>query len=81
MPIEVVTLRDHPPPFERCPRCGASPFEPFLRGMVQRSPRRWWIFGRVRPHVAVICRACKNIVGYESPESGEVELVLPPPPR
>lgn len=65
MPIEVYLLRDAPEPLETCPKCG-KPFESFMRGMVQR-PTRWLWIGPRRPYCAVICRACKEIVGYEYP--------------
>lgn len=72
MPPEVLELAAAPAPLTHCPRCKA-PFEPFLRGQVQRSPWPWWaqllilpcFFLKPRPYCAVICRACKQIVGYE----------------
>ena len=61
-----------------CPRCGAKPFEHFLRWQVYRSfslgrflrnlLRVLSFRGAVRAEegdFAVICRNCKNIVGYE----------------
>ncbi len=63
MPKEVLELWDAPQPFVRCPKCDA-PFEAFLRGEVQRWPRKWLV-GPRRPYCALICRACKEIVGYE----------------
>jgi len=67
MPIEVIQLEEMPEPFQFCPDCGA-PFESFLRGQVQRLKRPWyWPFGPVRPYCAIICRDCKEIVGYEKP--------------
>ncbi|MFL5381283.1 MAG: hypothetical protein ACJ8GN_02030 [Longimicrobiaceae bacterium] len=71
-PIDVLLLDRQPPPLDRCPRCRADPFEPFLRGQVGRSPWPWWaqllpLERWRRPHCAVICRRCKNIVGWESP--------------
>ena len=63
MPVEYLLLKNAPVPLVTCPKCGA-PFEPFLRGLVQRSARRWW-FGRRRATCALICWACKEIVGYE----------------
>ncbi len=61
--MEATTLRDEVPPFPCCPRCGEF-FEPFLRRQVQRS-KRWFFVGRRRPYCALICRSCKEIVGYE----------------
>jgi hypothetical protein len=63
MTIEAIEVISH------CPECYVTPLEPFLRGQVQRSPHRfwWWPFGETRPYCAVICRACKQIVGWESP--------------
>ncbi len=47
-----------------CPKCGAAPFEHFMRGQV-RAPfwRGWW-------RRCVICRNCKRIVGYENAKQG-----------
>lgn len=73
MPIESVLIGPVPPPLARCPNCGAEPFDPFLRGMVSRPRRRWWIFGRRRPPWALICRVCKEIVDYE-----EIPVALTP---
>jgi hypothetical protein len=73
VPWECAFLDRLPPPLDSCPRCGATPFEPFRRGQVQRSPWRWWglwLFGRMRPWCAVICAKCKDIVGYEDPGGG-----------
>lgn len=66
MPWEFGALKDQSEPLERCPLCGAS-FESFLRGMVQSS---WRKFFRIE-YCAVICRACKEIVGYEHPYTFE----------
>jgi ribosomal protein L34E len=63
MPIEITQLEHRAERLTHCPKCG-KPFEAFLRGQVQRWPRRWLI-GPWRPHCALICRACKDIVGYE----------------
>lgn len=70
MPIEVLTRGHEPAPLARCPKCGAEPFEPFMRFMVARDMYSLWravlaLFGRTRPAFAVICRECKEIVGYE----------------
>jgi len=65
MAIESTLLEDKPLPFEVCPKCG-KPFEPFLRGQVQRGKRKLG-FGPKQDYCALICRACQEIVGYESP--------------
>lgn len=44
-----------------CPRCSAAPFSPFLRGRVYSAWR--WFFRR--PSWALICWACKDVVGWE----------------
>ena len=43
-----------------CPRC-KKPFVPFMRGQVARFA---W-FGLRKKTLALICWACKEIVGYE----------------
>ena len=79
MPVEYVLLKDAPVPLGSCPRCHVRPFHPFLRGQVQRS--EWWFrWGWPpwwsRPYCALICWACKDIVGYEDPlDPARVELV------
>jgi hypothetical protein len=72
MPKEVLYLQNLPSPIRACPKCGAQPFEPFLRGTVQRSPTkvlwsfRWPFISLVsQPYCALICWKCKEIVGYE----------------
>lgn len=64
----------------RCPKCGADPFAHFLRWQVVRTLslgrffRNLWHVIRAGGEsplrgvgdFAVICRACKEIVGYES---------------
>jgi hypothetical protein len=67
MPIECRLLEGQPVPIRRCPFCGAHPFVPFLRGMVQR-PKRKWLFGPRRDYCALICSGCKEIVCYERPK-------------
>lgn len=67
MPIEAVLLDGKPCKLDICPKCGKK-FEPFLRGMVGRSPYPWWdLFGLTKPRAccALICWACKKIVSYE----------------
>ena len=67
-PIEYAQLREAAVTLGRCPRADCDePFYPFMRGMVQRNPRPWWLFGRRRDYCALICRECKCIVGWESP--------------
>jgi hypothetical protein len=48
-----------------CPRCGTRPLVTFLRGTVVRPKRAWYWPFKARPQYAVICRGCKEIVGYE----------------
>jgi len=61
-------LADAPLKLLECPSCWA-PFHPFLRGAVHRSKWSWrtlWLrIGSPRLHCALICSACKNIVGWE----------------
>lgn len=70
MPIECTLLKDAPNPLAICPKC-RQPFRPFLRGLIQRSERKWRLFGPRRPYCALICWACKEIVGYEDPAAPE----------
>lgn len=65
MPVEYGLLKYAPVPHTTCPACNV-PFEPFLRGMIQRSRRKWGFLWR-QPYCCVICAACKDIVGYEYP--------------
>lgn len=65
MPIECVQLAGRPVPYVLCPECGER-FEPFLRGQVQRRRFKWFLWGPW-PYCALICWACKEIVGYEEP--------------
>lgn len=51
-------------PIEKCPKCGAEPFDPFLRGQVQRRKFKWFLWDPW-PYCALICWNCKEIVGYE----------------
>jgi hypothetical protein len=67
MPIEATLLHDQAVPFASCPECYVTPFEPFMRGCVQRSKRRWLI-GKKQDYCAIICSSCQEIVGYESPK-------------
>lgn len=72
MPIEYTQLLNAPVPLKTCPKCKAL-FEPFLRGVVQRSKKTFWL-RKSRPYCALICESCKEIVGHESPD-GQVELL------
>jgi hypothetical protein len=65
MPIECVLLDDAPVPLRECPECGVLPFRPFMRGQVQR----WKGLFRKRPYCALICSTCKEIVGWEKPQT------------
>lgn len=74
MPIEVLLLERKPVPLNDCPKCGA-PFVPAIRGVVQRSPWPWWamlipLSRWRRPHCALICNRCKDVVGWEAPFDG-----------
>jgi hypothetical protein len=61
MPAEYLILKNRVAPIERCPDCGAYPFDCFMRGMVKSYWRAFW----GRPCWCVICSQCKEIVGYE----------------
>lgn len=70
MPIEALILEGTPSPIQTCPKCAASPFRPFLRGMIQRGAigMLWDLIRRKRnwrAYCALICWDCKEIVGYE----------------
>lgn len=65
MPIEALKAMEMPLPFADCPKC-KRPFVPFLRGQVARSPFKFLFFGRRNDIWALICWACKDIVGYEA---------------
>ena len=69
MPIEFTQLKNAPSPLDSCPKCGVEPFEPFMRGQVQRAERTLfsWPPFKWRPYCALICYGCKDIVGYEAP--------------
>jgi hypothetical protein len=72
MPIEAPVL-DGRPTIEQCTFCGSSPFDPFLRGQVQRGKWDLWNL-EIRPYCALICTSCKEIIGYEHPVTEEVDL-------
>jgi hypothetical protein len=64
VPIEAVQLRNAAEPYERCPKCNATPFRSTMfRGLVQNGWRKLLR----RPYCCVICDKCKEIVGYEKP--------------
>ena len=71
MPIEATLLRDAPVEDKPCPKCGAYPIVPMMRGIVQR--RKWtiqcgWPPRKVsRPYCAVICEECKEVIAWEEP--------------
>ena len=69
MPIEAALLDGAPVPLGYCPKCYAAPFRPFMRGQVQRGMLRVWLArllsNREEGYCALICRECKEIVGYE----------------
>jgi len=62
MPPEYLILQNRVAPIERCPHCGAYPFDCFMRGMVRNRWRAFW----GRPCWCVICSECKEVVDYES---------------
>jgi hypothetical protein len=77
MPWEADALKDVSYPKVRCPKCNTYPLTPFMRGQVQRA-RKWqiilewhgplpWPHIQPRPYCAIICSACKEIIGYEHP--------------
>lgn len=75
---DAALLANRPILLSTCPSCGTKPFTPFMRGMVARGKRSWrtlWLpIGRPRPHCAVICDACKEIVGWEAPDHIEFNV-------
>ena len=69
MPIEVTLLLNQPYPITTCPKCGHTPFESRMRGIVQRSKRSFNLFKgfQKRDYCALICNKCNDVVGWESP--------------
>jgi len=74
MPIEASLLDGKPCKIFKCPKCGAYPFKPFMRGMVQLTGFRLWVrvlmsffFGGRVEYCSLICWNCKEIVGRENP--------------
>lgn len=70
MPIEFELLDKEPVLVGYCPKCGSTPFVPFLRGLVQRS-KRFFFIGPKRPYCALICSRCKEVIGYEDIPKGD----------
>ncbi len=65
-------LMDEPEIFDRCPNCGAEPFESMMRGLVIRFS--WF---KLRKRIwAVICGDCKDIVDWEACKKTEKEYEL-----
>jgi len=62
---EYELLQRKPYAKEECPKCGEL-FPEFMRGLVQRS-KRWFFIGLKRKYCAIICHKCKQIIGWESP--------------
>ncbi len=62
MPVEYEQLKGAPYAKEVCKCCG-EPFPEFMRGLVQSTWRRWLGL----PYCAVICHACKQVIGWEKP--------------
>ena len=62
MPIEYTQLKNRMPAFTACKLCGTMDPE-FLRGQVQSDWRKFFKL----PYCAVICHACKQIIGWEKP--------------
>lgn len=63
MPIEYQQLRHQQLEMDKCPKC-YEPCPDFMRGQVQSFWRR--ILGM--KYCAVICRRCRDIVGWEKPK-------------
>lgn len=66
MPIECTLLKDAPVALTKCPKCGAAPFVPFMRGSIQRMKRKWGFLWK-QPYCTLICSTCQEIVGHEYP--------------
>lgn len=65
MPLECAILERSPQPREICPHCGDYPFEALERGRYQREKHD--SYGKRQNYCLVICSACCQAVGYESP--------------
>jgi hypothetical protein len=78
IPEEAYTLFDQTLQTHAC-GCGSrlhegkwfEPGVPLLRGMVHRWHRVWYAPWRTRPHCAVICPDCEQVVGWEEPKTPE----------
>lgn len=66
MPIEFSMLGKQKQPVIQCKNCGNFTNDPYLRGLIQRSKRWFWI-GPKRDYCAIICAFCDSIKGWESP--------------
>lgn len=73
MPIESFLLKEELFPYSICPNCN-NQFDQLMRGQVHRR-KRDFLF-RKRPYCAVICRRCRNIVGWEYPPPNYPEIIL-----
>jgi len=73
MPEEYLMLKDLPVPIDACPLCEDEPFDPMMRGMVQRGKRKWLV-GKPRPYCLLICAHCHGMVGYEDPDGNHAFL-------
>lgn len=62
---------NRPCQLKTCPNC-QKPFRPFLRGRVHSAFYRWFFFGKKFIAYALICSECKEIVGYEPPDTIEI---------
>lgn len=78
MPIETRLLEKQPEAIQKCPKCGAEPFLSMLRGQVHRAATEAPVakvlaIVRQQPfaYCAVICAACTDIVGWESPSASD----------
>jgi hypothetical protein len=67
MPIECEKLRLTPLAMNKCTKCFESSPD-FMRGQVQSFWRR--ILGL--KYCAVICRRCREIIGWEKPKNGSL---------
>ncbi len=76
MPIECAMLEAEPYHLDKCPIC-ASPFEPIMRGQIQRAKVSFLglFTGKMRPYCALICSQCMTVVGYEDPVNKEWESI------
>ena len=66
MPVEFSLLKDQPQPFDKCPKCGAEPFDQLMRGLMFANWWKLWKFFGM-DYCTVVCADCQQIVGYEQP--------------